>query len=61
MNVLSSKQRDFYLWWVNLNCICEEKLKVLKKQVSEDFNSKQGESIKTNKRQNSDMTAACWN
>ena len=61
MNVLSSKLRDFYLWWVNLNCICEEQLKVWKKQVSEDFNSKQGESIKTNKRQNSDMTAPCWN
>lgn len=64
MNILSSKQRDFYLWWVNLNCFCEEQLKVKKKknkQVSEDFNSKQGESIKTNIRQNSDMTTACWN
>lgn len=61
MNILSSKQRDFYLWWVNLNCFCEEQIKVKKNQVSEDFNSKQGESIKTNIRQNTDMTTACWN
>lgn len=32
MNILSSKQRDFYLWWVNLNCFCEEQLKVKKKK-----------------------------
>lgn len=61
MNVLSGKQRDFYLWWTNVFCTYGEQLEVLKKQVYKDLNSKKGESIKTNKRQNLDLAIACWN